>query len=400
MNALREFLKLETSAGIILFLAAVLAFVLVNTGAAPLYGRLLDVPVEARIGSFGIAKPLLLWINDGLMAVFFLLVGLEVKREIVEGELSTGAQVALPLAAAIGGMAAPAAIYSLINLGDPVALRGWAIPTATDIAFTLAAVSLLGSRVPVALKVFLTAVAIIDDIGAIVIIAIFYTADLSWLSLGLAGVGLVGLLALNLLGVARATPYVLIGVFVWVCVLESGVHATLAGVALGLAIPVRSRRDPMVSPLRHMEHALHPWVAYAIVPLFGFANAGVAFAGLGLGDFIAPIPLGIGLGLVLGKPIGVFAGAWLIVKAGVARLPDGLDWPVVRGAAVLCGIGFTMSLFIGTLAFEHAAPVAGELSYAAATRLGVLMGSLASASLGTALLMRACRRAQSKEVLE
>ncbi len=391
MNPLREFLKLEAAAGVLLLVAAVFALVCTNTGLATLYDALLGLPVEIRVGAAHIAKPLLLWINDGLMAVFFLLVSLEIKREVYDGELSNREQILLPLACATGGMAVPAIVYSGFNLADPVGARGWAIPVATDIAFTLAAVSLLGRRVPVALKVFLTAVAIFDDIGAIVIIAIFYTADLSLWSLGFAGVGLLGLVALNLAGVTRPAPYVLLGVFVWVCVLKSGVHATLAGVALGLAIPLRSRDASHASALRHMEHVLHPWVAYMIVPLFGFANAGIAFAGIGLGDQFAPISLGIALGLIVGKPIGVFGTAWLLIRAGFARLPAGVTWPMLLGGAALCGIGFTMSLFIGTLAFEHAPAVGDGLGYSAATRIGVFAGSLVSGVLGYILLARACR---------
>ncbi|MGH6717913.1 MAG: Na+/H+ antiporter NhaA [Alphaproteobacteria bacterium] len=392
MNSLREFLKLESATGLLLVGAAALALVVANTGLSPLYDELLDVPIEVRVGALGIAKPLLLWVNDGLMAVFFLLVALELKRELFEGELAGGGRIALPLAAAAGGMALPVAIYSLVNLGDSIGARGWAIPAATDIAFMLAVVALLGSRVPIALKVFLTAIAIIDDAGAILIIAVFYTADLSLWSLSLAGFGLLGLLALNLAGVARPAPYVLIGMFIWVCVLKSGVHATLAGVALGLAIPLKTRGDPGTSPLRHLEHVLHPWVAYMIVPLFGFANAGVGFAGIGVSDLVAPVPLGIVLGLFIGKQLGVFGAAWLVVRAGVARLPAGVSWAMLHGGAVLCGIGFTMSLFIGTLAFESAPPVAGTLDPGQATRLGVLAASVVSALVGYGLLARACRR--------
>lgn len=392
MVSIKEFLRLESAAGLVLVVAAVFAFVLSNSGLAPYYDSLLDLPVSVHVGALGIAKPLLLCINDGLMAIFFLLVGLEFKREVYEGELSSGAQIALPLGAAIGGMAVPAAVFVAMNAGDPTGLRGWAIPSATDIAFTLAVAALLGSRVPVAIKVFLTAVAIIDDVGAVVIIAIFYTADLSVTSLALAGAGLIALLVLNLAGVTRRAPYILVGVFVWVCVLKSGVHATLAGVALGLAIPLRTKGgDVEASPLRQLEHTLHPWAAFAIVPIFGFANAGVAFSGIGLADVVAPIPLGIALGLFLGKPLGVLAGSWLVIRAGIARRPDDVSWPMLVGAATLCGIGFTMSLFIGTLAYEHAVTPPGALDFSAATRLGVLLGSLMSALVGLTLLARACR---------
>ncbi len=391
MNPLRAFLRLEAAGGIVLTLVAAAAIVLSNSNLAPLYERLLALPVVVSVGSFALAKPLLLWINDGLMAVFFLLVGLEFKREIREGELAGAAKMALPFAAAVGGMAVPAAIYGALNLGDPTALHGWAIPSATDIAFTLAVLSLLGRRVPLALKVFLTAVAIIDDIGAITIIAVFYTANLSWLSLALAGVVLVGLAGLNLGGVVRRAPYVLLGVVLWVCVLKSGVHATLAGVAVALAIPLGPKGDHAGSPLHTLEQTLHPWVAFLIVPLFGFANAGVSFAGITMDSLLGGVPLGIAAGLFLGKQIGVFAGALLLVRLGLGRLPDGVGWGMLYGGAALCGIGFTMSLFIGSLAFAGAVAPPGGLDYAAATRLGVLAGSLASAVVGAAIIVRAGR---------
>jgi NhaA family Na+:H+ antiporter len=391
INAFREFLRLEGAAGLILVGVAAFAILCANSGLAPYYDALLEVPVEVRVGSLSLAKPILLWINDGLMAVFFLLVGLEFKREVMVGELSGRGQIALPVAAAIGGMAIPAAIYAAFNLGDAVALRGWAIPAATDIAFTLAVLSLLGSRVPPALKVFLAAVAIIDDIGAVVVIAAFYTAGLSWISLLLAGIAAAVLLALNLAGVARRAPYIVVGVILWVCVLKSGIHATLAGVVVGLAVPLRHGGDPEDSPLRQLEHALHPWVAFLIVPLFGFANAGVSFAGVAPSALLAGIPLGIAAGLVVGKQVGILLGAALLVRTGLARLPEAVGWRVLWGGAILCGIGFTMSLFIGALAFEGARPPAGGLDYAAATRIGVLAGSLASAALGALVIVGARR---------
>lgn len=372
---LREFLRLEAASGIILVIAAALAMIMANSPLGHLYAALFDIPVTVQVGGLGIAKPLLLWINDGLMAVFFLLVGLEIKREIREGELSSRDQALLPCIAALGGMIVPAAIYAALNWGDDAALRGWAIPTATDIAFALGVLTLLGSRVPVSLKVFLTALAIIDDLGAVVIIALFYTANLSVESLALAGVALAVLFALNKMNVVRISAYVLVGVALWVFVLKSGVHATLAGVALAMAIPTRDPDDPERSPLRAVEHRLHVWVAYGILPLFAFANAGVSLAGVSLAALFESLPLGIALGLFFGKQIGVFGATWLAVKSGVGRMPEGTNWAQIYGAAILAGIGFTMSLFIGTLAFD------GH-EQAAQVRIGVLGGSTVAALLG------------------
>jgi NhaA family Na+:H+ antiporter len=328
-----------------------------------------------QVGDLSIAKPLLLWINDGLMAIFFLLVGLEIKREIREGELAARDQALLPCIAALGGMIVPAVIYAALNWGDAQQMRGWAIPTATDIAFALGVLALLGSRVPVALKVFLTALAIIDDLGAIVIIALFYTHGLSLESMVLAAVALAVLLALNLMHVVRVSVYVLVGIALWVFVLKSGVHATLAGVAIAMAIPMRNPKDPEQSPLIDLENKLHIWVAYGILPLFAFANAGVSLAGLSFTSLFETLPLGIAIGLFLGKQVGVFGATLLAVKSGLSRMPEGTTWPQIYGAALLAGIGFTMSLFIGTLAFN--AP-----EQAAQVRLGVLGGSLTSAIVG------------------
>jgi NhaA family Na+:H+ antiporter len=372
-QALREFLALESAGGVLLAAAAAVAMLLANSPLAGLYGAFLDVRIEIRVGALEIAKPLLLWINDGLMALFFFLVGLELKREALEGELSSPAQVLLPAAAAAGGMAAPAAIYAWVNWGDPVTMQGWAIPAATDIAFALGVLSLLGERVPSGLKVFLLTLAILDDLGAIVVIALFYTADLSGVSLGVAGAALAALLALNRLGVARAAPFLLVGLVLWVSVLKSGVHATLAGVALALFIPLERGRA--------LEEDLHPPVAYAILPLFAFANAGVSLAGVSPASFIDPVPLGIAAGLVGGKVLGVFGVSFLVVRAGIARLPEGAGWGSLLGTALLCGIGFTMSLFIAGLAFEH---TGGE--YTVQTRLGILCGSLLSALAGYLVL--------------
>jgi NhaA family Na+:H+ antiporter len=379
LNAIGEFLRLESAAGLMLLGAAALAIFANNSALSPLYDALLATPVSVRVGALAIDKPLLLWINDGLMAVFFLLVGLEIKREILDGELSEPGQVALPVAAALGGMAAPAAVYAAFNWGDMAALRGWAIPSATDIAFALGVLSLLGPRVPVSLKLFLAAVAIIDDLGAIVIIAIFYTANLSALALTLAALALMGLALLNRLGVTRTSAYVVLGVALWACVLKSGVHATLSGVALAMAIPLRAQDEEGHSPLRQAEHALHPWVAFGVMPLFGFANAGVEFAGMTLASLAEPVTLGIVLGLFVGKQVGIFAAAGTMIGLGLARMPEGGSWAGLYGVALLCGIGFTMSLFIGTLAFEGA-------KAAAAVRLGVLAGSFLSAAAGYAVL--------------
>jgi NhaA family Na+:H+ antiporter len=381
IHALREFGALESAAGVLLAIAAAAALALANSPLAFLYDAVLDTPVEVRVGVLQIAKPLLLWINDGLMAVFFFLVGLEIKREVLEGELSAPRQIVLPAAAAAGGMAVPAAIYVAINAGNPVTLAGWAIPAATDIAFALGVLSLLGNRVPTGIKVFLLTLAILDDLGAIVIIALFYAGNLAPASLGIAAVALLALLALNRAGVARLAPYLFVGLVLWVSVLKSGVHATLAGVALALFIPLRARGAGAHSPLRRLEHDLHAPVAFAILPLFAFANAGVPLAGVGFGTLAQPVPVGIAAGLLAGKPVGVLLASWVAVACGAARLPKGADWRSMSGAAVLCGIGFTMSLFIASLAFEGAG-----MEYVVQTRLGVLVGSLASAVLGYALL--------------
>ncbi len=377
---IREFLRLEAAAGIVLVLSAVLALVMANTFLAPFYRVFLDVPVVVQVGALVLAKPLLLWVNDGLMAIFFFLVGLEIKREVLQGELSSWSQASLPGFAAIGGMAAPALIFVLINLGDPQTLRGWAIPAATDIAFALGVLALLGSRVPAALKIFLLALAIMDDLGAIVIIAVFYTADMSLTSLGLAAVGIVILACFNIFGVMRLGAYLLVGLAVWVCVLKSGVHATLAGVAVAFFIPLRAKTEDGESPLEHLEHALHPWVAFAILPFFAFANAGVSLEGLTFASLLAPVPLGIAAGLFIGKQIGVFGLSYGAVRLGLAKLPQGISWLQIYGLSFLTGIGFTMSLFIGTLAYD-------DLEHATGVRLGVLLGSLVS-GVGGYLLLR------------
>jgi len=380
-GALGEFLRLESAGGILLMIATAVALVFANTGAEGLYQAFLGTPVEIRVGAFMLGKPLILWINDGLMAVFFFLVGLEIKREVLEGELSNPSQLALPALAAVGGMAAPAASFWFLNRHDPVALQGWAIPAATDIAFALGVLALLGSRVPQSLKVFLLTLAILDDLGAIIIIAIFYTENLSLSSLAVAGGALVVLAILNARHVTAIPPYIFVGLVLWVAVLKSGVHATLAGVALALFIPIRPKEAGAKSPLRSLEHDLHPAVAYAILPLFAFANAGVSLEGVSLRDALAPLPLGVALGLVVGKVVGVFGMSALAIGTGLARMPQGATWPALLGVSMLCGIGFTMSLFIANLAFGGDAP-----QQAVSAVIGVLIGSAIAAVLGFLLL--------------
>ena len=377
VGALKRFIDSEATGGLILMATAVLALIFENSALTSIYEKLLTLPVAVNIGDLAIDKPLLLWVNDGLMAVFFFLVGLEIKREVIEGQLSSRDQVILPAIGAVGGMAVPALIFLFVNGGDPVLAKGWAIPAATDIAFALGVLALLGNRIPTAIKTLLLAIAIFDDLGAIVIIAAFYTADLSFPSLAGAAVAMIGLFALNRFGVLRVAPYIMIGIVLWVFVLKSGVHATLAGVVLALAIPLRA--GDRASPLRAVEHSLHPYVAFGVLPAFAFANAGVSLDGFSLASLMAPVPLGIAAGLLIGKQIGVFGSVLIAVKLGIARRPDGVTWMQLYGLSCLAGIGFTMSLFIGTLAY--AGP---ELM--AQVRYGVLTGSLLSAFLGYAVL--------------
>lgn len=369
--------------GIVLAVATIAALVVANSSLGPQYEALLHTTGEVRIGSIGLGKTLDHWINDGLMAIFFLLVGLEIKREAMQGALAGMKQAALPIIAAIGGFVVPAAIYAAVNWGEPSALRGWAVPAATDIAFALGVCAMLGRAVPASLKTFLLALAIIDDLMAIIVIAIFYTADLSVLALALGGVGVAALVALNLLDVRRPSLYLVAGLFTWVCVLKSGVHATLAGVAVGLAMPLSGQDGH--SPLEQTEHALKPWVSFLIVPIFAFANAGVSLAGVTLSSITAPIPLGIIAGLFIGKQLGVFGASVLAIKLGLAALPEGATAGKLYGIAMLTGIGFTMSLFIGTLAFD-------EESILIQLRLAVLIASLVSGLAG-ALWLSAGRQA-------
>lgn len=375
-DSFRDFLKLETTSGIILVVAAALAMFVANSPLATIYDGLIDLPVEVRVGNLEIAKPLLLWINDGLMAIFFFLVGLELKREVFEGQLSDPKEIVLPALGAFGGMLVPAAIYIWINQGDSIALQGWAIPAATDIAFALAILALLGDRVPLSLKIFLVSVAIFDDIGAIVIIALFYTSDLSVGALITAAACLPILFLLNRRGVLEKTPYIFIGVVIWVAVLKSGVHATLAGVFLAAFIPLRDVEKER-SPLHEMEHDLHTAVAFGILPMFAFANAGISISGVTVGSFLHSVPLGIMAGLFVGKQIGIFIFCWLGVRLGAARLPGDLGWVHIYGTAILCGVGFTMSLFIGSLAFEETG-----VNLLFDERLGIIAGSVVSAICG------------------
>jgi len=375
--AIRDFLRHEAASGIILIGMAALALVAANSPLHAWYDLLLQLPVEIRIGALSIAKPLLLWVNDGLMAVFFFLVGLELKREILEGELSEPAQVVLPATAALGGMVVPVGIYLALNSGDPANVQGWAIPAATDIAFALGIMSLLGDRVPVSLKVFLVSLAIFDDIAAVAIIALFYTSSLSAEALVTAGVCLAVLTLLNRRGVSQVSTYLWIGLALWVALLKSGVHATLAGVILAMFIPMCDSKEPDRSPLRDVEHDLHHAVAFVILPVFAFANAGIPLGGLGLDKVLHPVPLGIMAGLFIGKQVGVFGFSWVAVRLGLARLPQGVRWGGLYGVALLSGIGFTMSLFIASLAFENA-PVGDVFD----ERLGILVGSLVSGICG------------------
>jgi len=381
IDKLKEFLCMESASGILLLIAASLAIVVENSAAKYLYDSLLGTPVEIKIGDFEIAKPLLLWINDGLMAIFFFLIGLEVKREFLAGELADPARVVLPVIAAVGGMAIPAAIYVSVNWGDPVAMKGWAIPSATDIALALGVLALLGNRIPQSLKLFLMTLAIIDDLGAIIIIAVFYTADLSFLSLLLATIAIVGLFIMNRRGVLRLAPYMLIGLVLWAAVLKSGVHATLAGVLTAFFIPFKRDAGETQTQLERLEHDIHPSVAYGILPLFAFANAGISFEGITLESMLHPVPFGIAAGLFIGNQIGVFGFSWLAIKLGISKMPQAVNWMQLYGAALLCGIGFTMSLFVGSLAFEQGGP-----DFAVDDRLGILLGSLASGLLGYSVL--------------
>lgn len=372
---------MESAGGILLFIAATAAIIIANTPLEPYYQLFLSTPVEVRVGALEIAKPLLLWINDGLMAVFFFLVGLELKRELVEGELSDKRNIILPGAGAIGGMLVPAAIYLYFNGADPVAAKGWAIPAATDIAFALGVLTLLGKRVPISIKIFLTSLAIFDDIGAIIIIALFYTSKISLLALIVVALCIPILAILNKRNVVSNSPYILIGIIMWIATLKSGVHATLAGVVLAMFIPMRSKDDPEHSPLKSLEHDLHSIVAFFVLPVFAFANAGISFANVTTEQMFHNVPIGIALGLFAGKQIGIFGLCWLCIKMNFAQLPKGMSWGGLYGTAALCGIGFTMSLFVGSLAFEETG-----VNLLFDERLGIIIGSLLSGIIGYLVL--------------
>ena len=381
---IKKFLEKESAGGILLVGAAVIAIILANSPLFSFYALIVDTPIVVKVGALEISKPLLLWINDGFMAVFFLLVGLELKREILEGELSSIKKVILPGLGALGGMVVPAAIYIFLNWEDPVALRGWAIPSATDIAFALGILSLLGSRVPTSLKVFLTSLAIFDDIGAILIIALFYTSKISLAALIVAFFCVLLLFYFNLRNVVEKSLYIIVGIVMWIAFLKSGVHATLTGVVLAMFIPIKLADESIESPLKSLESDLHATVAYLILPIFAFANAGINLSGVGLDHLLHNVPLGIMLGLFLGNQIGVFGLCWLGVKLKLADLPEGVSWAALYGTAVLCGVGFTMSLFIGSLAFEETG-----VNLIFDERLGIIIGSLASGALGY-LVLRIC----------
>ncbi|WP_100752244.1 Na+/H+ antiporter NhaA [Vibrio salilacus] len=371
-DAIRDFFKMESAGGILLVIAAAIAMTIANTDLNDAY--------QGFLHTYLLGMSVSHWINDGLMAVFFLLIGLEVKRELLEGALKSRETAIFPAIAAVGGMLAPALMYVLFNYNDPQAIQGWAIPAATDIAFALGIMALLGNRVPVSLKVFLLALAIIDDLGVVVIIAFFYTGDLSTTALAIGFAMTAALVLLNNKKVTKLTPYMVVGAILWFAVLQSGVHATLAGVVIGFSIPLQGKKGDH-SPLKHMEHALHPYVAFGILPLFAFANAGISLEGISIGTLGTALPIGIALGLLIGKPLGIYTFSWAAVKLGIAKLPEGINFKHIFAVSVLCGIGFTMSIFISSLAFGQA-----NAEFDTYARLGILMGSTTAAVLGYFLL--------------
>jgi len=384
-ESLKKFVRLESGGGIVLMVAVLLAMIIKNSPLSELYTQFLNINGTVQVGVLKLEKPLFLWVNDAWMAIFFFLVGMELKREILYGYLSDKSQLRLPLAAAIGGMVIPAAIYLYFNHNNAVAAHGWAIPTATDIAFALGVLSLLSNRIPVSLKVFLMTVAVIDDLGAIIVIAFFYTSQLSITSI-LAGLFFViALFLLNRLKVKRLAAYILVGMGLWVCVLKSGVHATLAGVIIGLMIPGRDSPIDTHSLLEHTIHKLHPWVAFAILPMFAFVNAGIAFEGMSFHRLFEPIPFGIFMGLAIGKPVGVMLFSALAIFCSLAKLPPNFNWTRLLGISLLCGIGFTMSIFVGSLAFQEA-----DIGYARIDRLAIILASLLASVAGYLLLRLSC----------
>ncbi len=390
VDMMRQFIRLEAAGGILLLIAAVIAMLIANSPLAYLYANLLDIPIAVQVGALEIRKPLLLWVNDGLMAVFFFLVGLEIKREVMEGELSSLPQIVLPAIGAFGGMLVPAMIYAWLNWNDTAALHGWAIPVATDIAFALALLGVFGARVPTALKVFLLTLAIFDDLAAIVIIALFYSGNLSAAALAVGAVALAAGVIMNRMGVSRVSAYVLLGILLWVAVLKSGVHATLAGVLIAFCVPMRDAGGN--SPLRALEHDLHTPVAFVILPIFAFANAGLALGGMSLIDIVHPVTLGVMLGLLLGKPAGILLFVGIAVLLRWISLPANVSWGQILGVAFACGIGFTMSLFIAGLAFEHSG---GD--YFAGDRLGIVLGSIMSAAAGYLMLQLSLPKTAARE---
>ncbi|MBE3030315.1 Na+/H+ antiporter NhaA [Campylobacter sp. RM9344] len=379
MSNIKEFLKHEASGGVLLMIATILALVCQNTFLSEFYNEFLKTKFTISFGDIGLSKALILWVNDGLMAVFFFLVGLELKREVLEGELRNPSQIALPAIAAAGGVIVPALIFYIFTADDSFALKGWAIPTATDIAFALGILSLLGSRVPTSLKIFLMTLAIIDDLCAIIIIALFYTSELSVLSLGISSLCLIALFALNRYGVKSKAAYLLVGAIMWVAVLKSGVHATLAGVVAAFFIPLSFKNNPK-SMLKEIEHDLHSWVAFAILPIFAFVNAGIALKGVGLNEILSPVALGTALGLFIGKQLGVFGFSFVAIKFKMAKLPDGVNWAQLYGVAILCGVGFTMSLFVNGLAYNDTD------AFAYTDKLAILIGSVISGVIGFVIL--------------
>lgn len=392
LRGIKAFIELEAFSGILLFFCAIAALIVSNSPLAHSYHTLLELPVLIQFGDATLSKHLIHWVNEGLMAIFFLLVGLEIKREMLVGELNSMAKFSLPAIGALGGMLVPALVFLLVTFQHPELRAGWAIPAATDIAFALGIISLLGKRVPTALKTFLTALAILDDLCAILIIALFYTGQIHTLPLLLAGFCLIALFVLNRMNITARTAYWLVGAILWLCVLESGLHATLAGVAVALAVPLHDNTNPRFSPLTKMENKLHPWVAYLILPAFAFTNAGISFKNLSLSSIISPLPLGIMLGLFVGKQLGIFGSCYLAIKAKITRLPQNVSLQALYGCSLLCGVGFTMSLFIGTLAFEGASS-----NYPDWVRLGVMVGSLL-AGLGGWLILHYCYPIKEKKV--
>lgn len=377
----KEFLELESAGGILLIISAIFALILNNTALEGLYNAFLMTPVTMGIGPLLLDKPLILWINDGLMSIFFLLIGLEVKRELLSGSLASLEKAIFPAIAAVGGMLAPALIYMAFNHGDPVTAQGWATPAATDIAFALGIMALLGNRVPVGLKIFLLALAIIDDLGVIIIIALFYSNEFSVFALVVAALAILVLFSLNLRGVNKISWYVFFGLILWVSVLKSGVHATLAGVIIGFSIPYN--KDTEDSPLKKVEHSLHPYVAFFILPLFAFANAGVPLKEFSLSNLMTPLPMGIILGLFIGKPLGITIISYIAIKLKIARLPEGIEFKQIVAVSILCGIGFTMSMFIASLAFNST-----NIEFAIYSRIGILLGSSIAAIAGYIALTR------------